>query len=246
MKVVFILALSIAWALASVPFIQKTSLPSLKPEGYLYGEKAKNNQVRLDIYADYLWDDCKKFDPVFRKYISDTKVKQGPVKDLVETYLHIYPLPYHHHAFSASQMAPYIQDLTKNSTQFYEFTEWMIDNQHRYEEQARCLSEAQCQHRIWYEAAKKFSYIDRDHCLKMFQTYRFDNDARISFKYAAAQGITETPAVLLNGIKVDTPTNQEEWQALMKPYIDPDLPEQPKGNHLDYRPHRIQESKIGC
>ena len=211
MKLLLVLAVLLA-IVVSAPIPQR-------PDGYRYGQAPSQRLVRLDVFEDLLCSDCKAFNPSFKRFFETSEVNGVSVSDLIETVVHIFPLPYHHHAFFFAQLVPFVYDLNKNATQVFEFNDWVYSIQSDYLEGGVDKSENQIKQNICSEASNALSFFDNQACLDEFSTHGHDNDARVSWKFAAYSGITGTPAVLLNGVEVDAPMSVSEWEKLLTPYL---------------------------
>ena len=190
-----------------------------QPDGYKYGVTT-NKVVRLDVYEDLLCSDCKAFEPAFKKYLNTATVNGRPVTDFVETVVHIFPLPYHHHAFFVAEMVPFVYSLNQDVNQVFQFSDWIYSVQNNYLSGAVNLSETQVKDKLCRESSQALSFISYDACLKEFSSHAHDWDARVSWKFAAYNAVSGTPTVFLNGVEVDAPNTVGQWQDLLSPYLE--------------------------
>ena len=210
MKYLLVLALVIAFCF-SVP------IPT-HPDGYLY-KPAPLKTVRLDVYEDILCGDCKNFEPGFKKYLNTAKVDGKPVTDYVETVVHMFPLPYHHHAFILTQLVPFVFDINEDSADVFEYTDWVFSVQDAFLAGATDMSEPEVQKMACTKASEATGLFTYDDCMKEYATGKHSNNARVSWKFGAYNGVNGTPTVFLNGIEVDAPMSEKEWAALLKDYL---------------------------
>ena len=215
MKTLVVIGLVLALALAAPP------IPS-HPDGYVYSSANTKKLVRLDVYEDLLCIDCKHFEPGFKKYLNTEKIDGVPVTEYIETVMHVFPLPYHHHAFIVSELVPYIYELNHNHSQVFAYSDWVFSVQDEFNSGAVNLSQPQVQAKLCSEASAALDFLDNDDCMNEFATRAHDGDARISWKLAAYNGVTGTPTVFLNGVEIEAPLTTAEWRALLKPYLTQD------------------------
>ena len=147
------------------------------------------------------------------------KIQGKAVTDYVETVVHIFPLPYHHHAFFVSQMVPFIFDLHKNNTEVFQFTDWIFFNQDKYLTGAKNESEPQVKARLCNEASRDLKFFTKAQCDDEFKSNAHNFATRVSWKFATYNGVSGTPTVFLNGVEVDAPTSVAGWENLLKPFL---------------------------
>ena len=157
-----LLAILVVAAISSAP------IPT-RPDGYLY-KPSPNKVIRLDVYEDILCSDCKAFEPGFKQYLNTYKVNGKPVTDYVEVVMHIFPLPYHHHAFFASQLVPFVFDLHKNNTEVFQFTDWIFKNQNSYLSGSTKLSEPEVKDKLCRESSADLKFFTKSECDKEFSS----------------------------------------------------------------------------
>ena len=212
MKTFIVIGLIIALAFAAPP------IPA-HPDGYTFTAANTKKLVRLDVYEDLLCIDCKHFHPGFAKYLNTEKIDGVPVSEYIESVVHIFPLPYHHHAFFAAELVPFIFDLNKDESQVFEYADWIFSVQDEFNSGSVTLSQPQVQAKLCSEASAALDFLDEAACLNEFSSHNFDNDARVSWKLAAYNGVTGTPTVFLNGVEIEAPLTTAEWRATLKPYL---------------------------
>ena len=204
-------AILIIWVISDAPIPQR-------PDGYIY-KPSPLKKIRIDTYEDLLWSACKAFEPVFMEYLNTSKFQGKSVTDFIEVAVHIFPLPYHHHAFYVSQLVPFIYDLNKNNTQVFEYIKWAFDNQDDYLDGSVSLNMYQVQDKLCHNSAAALKFYTKSQCDQEFDDDTHDMDTRVSWKFGAYNGINGTPTVLLNGVPIDAPDTVEEWNQLLTPYL---------------------------
>ncbi|CAI2379953.1 unnamed protein product [Moneuplotes crassus] len=212
MKLVIVLVLAFGLA-ACVPPIPGS------PDGFVFSSPS-NKLARLDIYEDLLCPDCKNFEPAFKNFLNTYKVDGDvPITDLVEVVIHLFPLPYHHHAFYPAQLGAFIADKNQNHTEYFQFSDWIFDHQEEFNAGSVELNEPQVKAKLCAEASADLSFLNEQECLDEFNSNAHNTDARISWKIAAYYGVSETPTTFLNGVQVDSPLTTQGWIDLVVPYV---------------------------
>jgi hypothetical protein len=155
----------------------------------------------------------------------DTYTVNGdPVTDYVAVYTHIFPLPYHNHAFFLARLAPYIYERSQCGGAVNEYKSWALKNQDKWlSGQASNMTEPEILDSICTNFAAEFGQYGytKSECLEAIHDRKYELLARTSWKFATYNGVNATPTVLLNGIPLgdDTPFTQEDWVALLKNYL---------------------------
>ena len=213
MKSIIIICFLLALVFAAPPIPEH-------PDGYTYSSANTKKLVRLDVYEDLLCIDCKHFEPTFKKYLNTATVNGTAVTEFIETVVHMFPLPYHHHAFFAAELMPFVYSLNNNYTQVFEYSDWIFSVQDEFNSGAVDLSQPQVQDKLCTESSAALGFFTRAACLDEFKTHAHDGEARISWKMASYYGVTGTPTVFLNGVEIDAPLSTPEWKALLAPYLE--------------------------
>ncbi|CAI2379850.1 unnamed protein product [Moneuplotes crassus] len=211
MKTAIAFAVIVALAICVPP------IPS-HPDGFVFSSP-ETKKARIDIYEDLLCIDCKHFEGPFKNFLNSHEVDGVAITDLVEVVVHIFPLPYHHHAFFPAQLGAFIADQNNNHTEFFEYSDWIFDHQDEFNSGSVELTQPQVQAKLCAEASADLAFLDESACLQEFSNNDHNNDARISFKLAAYYGVNGTPTTFLNGVEVDAPLTTQGWVNLVKPYV---------------------------
>ena len=217
---IFLIVLEMKYLLFAVLIISVWSSAPVptRPDGYVH-KSTPNKVVRLDAYVDLLWSGCKAFEPVFMDYLNTTKVNGTSISDLVEVVVHIFPLPFHHHAFYASQLVPFIYDLNKNNTQVYQYVKWILANQDDFLDGSVNLNEQEVKSKLCYQSSGAMKFFTKAQCDQEFSQGTHDYATRISWKFGTYNGVYGTPTLFLNGVMVDPPFTQKDWDSLLLPYL---------------------------
>eukprot|EP00345_Euplotes_harpa_P015434 CAMPEP_0168338350 /NCGR_PEP_ID=MMETSP0213-20121227/12777_1 /TAXON_ID=151035 /ORGANISM="Euplotes harpa, Strain FSP1.4" /LENGTH=219 /DNA_ID=CAMNT_0008344101 /DNA_START=26 /DNA_END=685 /DNA_ORIENTATION=- len=197
--------------------VMSAPIPS-HPDGYLL-KPSPQKKVRIDVYEDVLCSDCRNFQGGFKQYFNTKKVNGQAVTDFVEVVVHMFPLPYHHHAFIATQLVPFVFDLHKNNTEVFEYISWMLEHQDDYLEGGLNLTEYQVKDKLCQESSAALKFFTLKQCNDEFKTDAHDWATRVSWKYAAYNSVTGTPSVFLNGVLINTPGSYQMWDMFLTPYL---------------------------
>ena len=210
-----VVALLISLCYSSIP------IPT-RPEGYLYKASPKK-VIRIDVFEDLLCSACRAFDPVFKSFLDSYTVNGDAVTDYVEVYFHMFPLPYHNHAFFISRLAPYIYEKTQCGTAVAEFASWALDNQDRWlSGGVKDMTEPQILDDICTAFTDHFSEhgYTKSSCLSAIQDRKYELLTRTSWKFATYNRVNGTPTVHLNGVALDEPPFEvAAWAEFLKPYL---------------------------
>ena len=120
-----LITIFIAVALCGAP------VPS-SPEGYLYN-RVTDSKARLDIYEDVLCSDCKADHPTLMEWLESTGSDGTKISENVEVYFHFFPLPYHHHAFIATNALSLAWENTKDIKTVLNVADYFFDNINTYQ-----------------------------------------------------------------------------------------------------------------
>ena len=192
-----------------------------RPEGYLY-KPSPNKTVELEVYEDLLCSDCKAFDPPFKTFLKNYTIDGKPVTDFVEVKLHIFPLPYHHNAFFAARLPPYVYNVTHCGGAVHSVSSWVLKNQDLWLSAAQNLTEFEVLDSMCTEFSNEFGKYNftKGDCLSAMGNRGYELDARTSWKYAAYNGVNGTPTVVVNGIAVDQDFDTvDDWVKFLEPFL---------------------------
>ena len=199
------------WSLITFVVAQE----ALSVDGYTYRE-GSNQIIRIDIFEDLLWSDCKSFDPALKEFLNSHTEDGTQMTDYVQAVFHMFPLPYHHNSFFVTQLVPFVYDINKKNEDVFRYTEFILKNQKEFLSRASNLTEPEVQQKICKLASKELGMFTFEEWLEAFKNRDYKVNAVLQWKYSAHQGIDATPLVFYNGLEVDTPTTLQEWQNLVK------------------------------
>ena len=213
MKTIIAIALILAVAFSAPP------IPD-QPDGFVYSNPSNGAPLAtLDVYEDLLCIDCKHFEPAFKQYLNTHTINNVPVTEYLKTTIHLFPLPYHHHAFFTAQLAAFVASQNNNVTEYFQFSDWIFEAQEEFNAGSVSLTAPQVQAKLCSEASAALDFLAEADCLNEFSNNAHNNDARISFKLASYYGVNGTPTLFLNGVEVDPPLTTQGWINLLAPYL---------------------------
>ena len=192
---------------------QKTPIPRVSP-GFNIG--AQNTRSRLDIFLDPLCSDSKNFYQIISKLLPSIYNKK-PIKEQIGVYIHYIALPFHyfsHHSIVALKylenkykpgVLPFLERVFKEMETFnkgYETT---------YVSSVRKILEIIVQD----VCPKDFPYPT-----ELFGTSFYQQEARLTFKYAVSKLVTGAPFLFINDILLESvPETYEELENLVREYV---------------------------
>lgn len=177
-----------------------------------------NDITQLETFFDLTCPDCKAAWPNV-KQVADY---YGPEKLTVR--VHTLPLPYHRQAFPAAQAATAIG--AQKESDFFVWLEAVFNVQDKFYNANSMNMSANDVNSAYALLASKTLAIDVAKVNDWLSlTSSYNEDARVSWKYAAFRGITGTPGFLVNGVAVnaDPSWTLAEWRQVLDPLINPTI-----------------------
>lgn len=187
-----------------------------RPEGFYYaneGGESPSAKVQLTIFIDLLCPDSRDAWPVMKEVTSHYNRTDVALRVI------LFPLPYHHNAFLASQAA--LGYGSQFPDRFFDFVEKQFALQPRYSNaQTNELTAEKIIASLVADAVGLGANGDE---MKEAMSYGGPYDAalRTSWKYACSRGVSGTPVFLVNDVMVDaTPEwKLSDWKALIDPLL---------------------------
>ena len=161
----------------------------------------------------------------------DSKASWPTVKDLAETVykgkvavtVHVFPLPYHDHAFQMAQAALICTDTKGTDLGFFPWLELVFKNQDDFGNDATAnMSRAEVVGGMATMAMNKLGVASSTFLNGMAHSNTYDNAARQSWKYGCSRGVAGTPTFFINGVRVADaqPTwTAADWQKVIDPLL---------------------------
>ena len=192
---------------------QKTPLPKVLP-GFNIG--AKNTRSRLDIFFDPHCSDSRTFSMLLSKLMAYS-YNGKPVKDQIGIYLHYIPLPYHYYSFHSIVALKYLEQ--KYQPGVIPFLERMFAQMEEFNskfEDTKVAAVRVILEKIVQEVCPK----DYPYPTDLFGTTTYQQEARLSFKYAVSKQVTGAPVLFINDVMVEsTPTTFTDLSRLVLQFL---------------------------
>ena len=104
-----------------------------------------NPKVRIDLWEDVLCSACAEFDQSFSNFFLKQTVNGKPIWEVVEIWIHQFPLPYHYNAFFATKPIPLVYSRTNYTNApglaVHDYMSWMFRNQDLFLSGASSMNE---------------------------------------------------------------------------------------------------------
>jgi 2-hydroxychromene-2-carboxylate isomerase len=186
--------------------LKSPPLPNSYP-GHVLGNPA--NQILFEVYFDHQCPDSKASWPVVQQ------VAQA-YPNQVYVIVHMFPLPYHHNAFYATQAGLAIQAKT-NASNWFKWLDVYFKNQDLFTNDA---TQDMTPNQVIASMAKlavPLGISSQDFINGMTYGNDFDAQSRIEWKYATTRGVYGTPLFFINGIFVtdDSSWTLSQWQQVI-------------------------------
>jgi len=181
--------------------------------GIRYMPATPRPSVVLEIFIDLHCPDSQEAWPVLKQVQSYYGTRR---LDLVVQQM---PLPYHRHAFLATQGMYAIQNSSVSANLFNYIEESLAMWSDFGTTNTANLTETEVTDMI-ADMAVRVTGVDKTHFIADIPLYR--NATRAAWKYAAKRGVAVTPVFFLNGVElgigISEPT-YEEWIAFLDPIV---------------------------
>lgn len=204
------LAAAVLGALASLCSAQVMPLPNT-PDGYSYPSFSNATaQVRIDAYFDLMCPDSAAAWPVLKAVLATYTAAQ------IKFIYHTFPLPYHHFAYPMAQAA---HIAAENGYSPYTWMEAVYAAQNNFGNTAT-------NNNSWNQVAQQIANLakssigmDPNFVFNALSDPNYDEDTRVSWKYACSRGVVGTPTFFVNEVRVDADESWtvQQWQALLDP-----------------------------
>ncbi|GFP79520.1 hypothetical protein PHJA_000095500 [Phtheirospermum japonicum] len=185
-------------------------------DGFWYGQNRANQEGQVFIEAF--------FDPI----CPDSRDSWTPLKKVIQQYssrvklvVHMFPLPSHDNAFTASRALHIVNNLNSSATYrlleaFFEHQEQFYDNTTFY------LSRANIVDRITKFSTQALGVYFRPSIESGFNDTRTDSVTRVGFKFGCIRGVYGTPSFFVNGFPLKnegSTMNYNEWRQVLDPLV---------------------------
>ena len=166
-------------------------------------------------------------------FAQDSPVSGKKYGDLIDMRITPFVLPYHIHSYQMTQVFPLLDDLCSSGGKCLHNEYAELCWGHMPETvRAKDKSEKEFTDE-WAETIANNLGIPKDEILSLYtekDTHDSDWRVREDWKYGASIGISGTPMLYINGVKLtDEPESKEDWKTLIDSLLDTDAstPSQP-------------------
>jgi len=241
MKVLVLLSvLLIQTAIAQIP------IPN-RYDGYSQG--ASDSPILLEAHFDLLCPDCQAAWPNIKDVLNFYNPSGQASK--IRFYLHSFPLPYHHNGFYAAQGLRLINSQAPALT--WKFVDLIFDNQDQFWDGATADNTQNQVISAFGSLVQKNLGFSSSQFVAGMNNDSYNEDARVSWKFGCARGVSGTPTFFVNGILVmaDPSWSLSDWRQVLDPLLAPSSRHSPtrpslQGNcpdgkvECDYSPGKFQ------
>lgn len=224
--------LSVFGLLSCVQVVAQIPIPMGGFDGHTVGSRSA--PVQLEFFADLLCPDCKDAWPSMKEVMAHYG------NDTLGFTLHTFPLPYHQHAFLASEGA--VVMASKFPAQFWQYIDLIFDRQESFynavtEKETMVAVRASLANLVQAELG-----VPATGFLEGIADSTLNGDTRASWKYGCSRHVSGTPTFLVNGVPVagQPAWGLKEWQWVLDPLVPASL--QTQLSHK--RPSRYSSSSL--
>ncbi|XP_065843149.1 uncharacterized protein [Oscarella lobularis] len=188
-------------ALAFVPIIASQTHVPARPTGYTLQQ---GSTIVLEAYYDLLCPDSKASWPTLQKLMTQYKSQ-------LTVILHLFPLPFHHDAFFATQAAETV--IATHPSAYKDFVSLMFEQQEKMKAGAVNMTEPQVMNLIAQIVESGKLGITAKEIASGFTNDSITETAILAWKTASQRGINDTPSFVVNRILVAEAENfdMEDW-----------------------------------
>eukprot|EP00761_Pharyngomonas_kirbyi_P012709 gb/GECH01012736.1/.p1 GENE.gb/GECH01012736.1/~~gb/GECH01012736.1/.p1 ORF type:complete len:236 (+),score=31.89 gb/GECH01012736.1/:1-708(+) len=176
---------------ASLDIVQDQPLFQ-RPPGYPSGQLG--SPVTVELVGDLTCIDTKEFwektfQPVLQTFSSS-----------VYFLFHQFPLPYHIAGFDTAQAAEVVDKYSNKN--FLDFADYVFENQNGlYNDKVNSTNQNQLWELLYKNYVSKFN-VNHSTFFQEMNNRNNNLQVRYQFKYAASRGVTGTPTLFVNGVKL--------------------------------------------
>lgn len=201
--------------LAFLPLSCRTQQLPIPPHklGFEYQHNTHDAPVQVDMFIDVLCPDSKAAHPVL------TSLAQEYAPDQFKLVFHLFPLPYHQHAFTAAQTVMAVSDWF-DSAHALTWINMIYHNQYRFSNAVTANTSASHVAQILSDLVQQTFLVNAS----TWDTSLAKANAitRVAWKYACARGVTGTPVYFVNGMpltQAEASWTLGQWKAVIDPLL---------------------------
>ncbi|KAL6073851.1 hypothetical protein QOT17_004544 [Balamuthia mandrillaris] len=174
--------------------------------------------LQLEAFIDFQCPDSKEAWPTMQALMQ----YYGPAR--LRFVATVFPLPYHHNAFFASQGAVVVTNLTNNAASFWKWADVLFERQNEWGDQPTQSKTPLQVIAMMSQYAQQCCAVQASSFVEQMGWVTQQNIlARTAWKYAAASGIYGTPMFKVNGVLTNAASDWtfKQWLALLDPLLAP-------------------------
>lgn len=194
-------------------------IPRRPPRGFQYLESRCDSPVEMKAFLDLTCPDCKQAWPVLQQVAAYYNYDQGG-KKLLDFEVLLFPLPYHRAAFPAA-WASYIAR-NEEYPKVYTWFDAIFRHQSKFYNNAIFLKNESILHDMLAEEVFTNTGIPKESIMSGFkETDPSLEETIVMWKYACTRGVSGTPTVFVNGIRVDFELTWTlaDWRKVIDPLL---------------------------
>ncbi|XP_028758705.1 uncharacterized protein LOC114717665 [Neltuma alba] len=189
-------------------------IPPARLDGFVYRNQHHPDSVLIEAFFDPVCPDSRDSWPALKQVITHYGSR-------VSLVVHLLPLPYHDNAFVASRALHIVNALNKSAT--FPMLEWFFKHQGKfYNAQTKNLSRASIEKEMVKSVTEVIGRSYYSSIKSGFNDRKTDLHTRVSFKYAASRGVSETPFFYVNGFLLPgtgSALDYKGWRKVIDPLV---------------------------
>jgi len=175
-------------------------IPAGGPDGYSRGSNTP--QLHLEAYYDLLCPGCQNQWEILEPLLKS--VYNIDSNQTLRFTIHVFPLPYHIHAFTAAQGAKVISQNQAQQSDIYTYLDIVFKNQDSFQTDATLnQSSTQVQNALNKLVVAQLPNTSSYFLSGLASGNQYDVQARVSWKYATSRQVTGTPTFFANGVQIN-------------------------------------------
>jgi len=182
-----------------------------------FSQGSPSSPILFEAFFDLLCPDCAAAWPNIQSVLAYYNPSGHP--SALRFYLHVFPLPYHTWAYSASQGA---QAIWSNAPQLiFKYVDTMFAAQSSFWNGATATMSARQVQSLMATVVQQGTGFPSSSFLSGLNNSTYDWNGRISWKYGCSRGVAGTPTFFVNGIPVqaDPSWTLADWRQVLDPLL---------------------------
>jgi len=177
------------------------------PDGYSRGSNTP--QLHLEVFYDLLCPGSQNQWNILEPLLKNTYHIDS--NQTLRFTIHVFPLPYHIHAFTMAQGAKIIAANQAQASDIYTYLDIVFKNQDSFQTDGTLgNSSTQIQKALTQLVVAQFPNVSNYFLDGLISGSQYDVQARVSWKYGTSRQVTGTPTFFANGVQVNGAYGFEE------------------------------------